>query len=591
MPVDPASASGEPRAAFMPPAELTARALGSGALVGVVLAVGNIYMGLKTGWWDSGNIFAAILGYAFFSANRARPYTVLENNVTQAAAAAVAAMPSTIGLLGAVPALALAGHTYSTWALSAWGLALGVIGVIIALPLRRRLIVDEALPFPSGIATAEVIAAAHAAGSAAIRRARALLASGVCAGLVRWFQRGRPAWIPEVLDLPGRIAGVPAASFGMGFGLSPLLLGAGALIGPAIALSVLAGALLAWGVLAPALLRHGLVAVTAGNLEPVQLWLNWPGVALTVAAALLELLRQAGTLRRALGDLRAIGRSQANSGGDNDAPLRQVMVLGGLAVAATLLLGWWIFRLHPLITLLSLAISVLLANVCARASGQTDIAPLGPLGQLTQAMLGMVERGNLVTNIAGGSVVAGDAAQTGTMLYAFKTGQILGGSPRRLIYTQLFGMVIGALVSVPAYQLVTGAFGLHSGALPAPTAIQWKTVAEVVSRGREALPAGTLLASAIAFAVGVALTLWRQRLGARGRFLPSSLALGIGFILGVNMAVTVALGALVMVLARKLRPTQTEAYAPSLAAGAIAGESLVGVLIALLIFFGILPRN
>src|SRR5712692_1749895 len=129
MPVDPAGASDEPRAATTAPAELTARALGSGALVGVVLAVGNIYMGLKTGWWDSGNIFAAILGFAFFSANRARPYTALENNVTQTAAAAVASMPATIGLLGAIPALALIGHNYSTWALAAWGLALGVIGV------------------------------------------------------------------------------------------------------------------------------------------------------------------------------------------------------------------------------------------------------------------------------------------------------------------------------------------------------------------------------------------------------------------------------------------------------------------------------
>ncbi|RUO86978.1 peptide transporter, partial [Corallococcus sp. AB018] len=137
-----------------------ARSLGMGLLIGALLAVTNLYMGLKTGLWDSGSIAAAVLGFsalAPYGRKRGVPYTPLENNLTQTAAAAVGAMPASAGLLAAIPALALLGTGVPGWGITVWGLVLGVVGVLVAGLLRRRLLEQEALPFPTGIATAELI--------------------------------------------------------------------------------------------------------------------------------------------------------------------------------------------------------------------------------------------------------------------------------------------------------------------------------------------------------------------------------------------------------------------------------------------------
>src|SRR5437016_5140807 len=98
------------------PRELSLRALVAGAGIGALLAAANLLLGLKTGFWDSGSITAALLGFALFQALGRRTFSPLENNVTQTTAAAVAAMPSAAGLLGALPALGLLGRTVPAWA-------------------------------------------------------------------------------------------------------------------------------------------------------------------------------------------------------------------------------------------------------------------------------------------------------------------------------------------------------------------------------------------------------------------------------------------------------------------------------------------
>src|SRR5438128_1888467 len=231
--------------------DLTARALISGLAVGALLCVANLYMGLKTGIWDSGHVTASILAFALASGRLGR----LENNIAQTAAVSAGAVPAAAGLLGAVPALALLGHSPPAWGVALWGLALAVLGVAFAVALRRRLLDEERLPFPTGVATAEVIEALHAGGAAARGRTRALLSGSVVGAVLGWLRDGRPAWIPGVLPMPGSLAGVPASALGFGLSTSPLLLGVGLVVGLRVALSMLLGSLLAWGVLGSWLVR------------------------------------------------------------------------------------------------------------------------------------------------------------------------------------------------------------------------------------------------------------------------------------------------------------------------------------------------
>src|SRR5260370_5747463 len=121
--------------------ELTFRAVVAGSAIGILNASINTYMGLKTGWWDAGAILASILGFTFFS-NRwfrgSTPYSVFENNITQTTAASMGAMPSAIGLLGAIPGLMLADRRFSLPQLALWGLGLGLFVAVLGLHLRAH---------------------------------------------------------------------------------------------------------------------------------------------------------------------------------------------------------------------------------------------------------------------------------------------------------------------------------------------------------------------------------------------------------------------------------------------------------------------
>ncbi|HYI02052.1 OPT family oligopeptide transporter [Hyalangium sp.] len=563
--------------------EFTPRALVAGCLIGAWLAVSNVYMGLKTGFWESGSIMAAVLGFSFLAALGRRWGStpgVLETNLTQTAASAVGAMPAAAGLLGSLPALALMGVSVPAWSVVPWGIALGVLGVLAAHLLRRRLLVDEALPFPTGVATAEVVTAMHKAGQVQEPgRARALLGAGLGSMALTWL-RDVLAWVPGMTAMPGRLAGLPASTFTWGFGWVPLALGIGMMAGLPMGLSMLLGAALGWGVLAPTLVTSQVVDSSA-SYEALVGWLTWPGVGLMVGAALVSLMGQARALLGALMDLRSLGSVGEGSG-------RWMLALALVACGAVLALGLGVFELPLLHTLLMLALVLPLCAVCARGAGQMDVAPVGQMGQLAQVASGTLVPGTAGLNVAAGSVVAGAVAPTGVSLWSLKAGLLLGASPPRQLLAQLLGVLVGAIVSVPAYLLLVKTYGLGSEALPAPSAHQFRVVAELSTQGLSGLPAYAAQAAGIGFGVGAALTLASR--GRLERFLPSPVAMGIGFILPAYFAVTIAMGGLLATLARRAQPQGLGQHVSALGAGTIGGESIMGLTIALLVWLGFIQR-
>jgi uncharacterized oligopeptide transporter (OPT) family protein len=530
--------------------------------------VANLYMGLKTGFWDSGHITASVLAFALASGRLTR----LENNTAQTAATAAGAVPAAAGLLGAVPALDLLGRSVPAWGIGLWGLALAVLGVAFGAALRRRLLEEEKLPFPTGVATAEVIELLHGGAQAAREHTRPLLQGGMAGLLLGWFRDGRPALLPSVLPVPGALSGVSMATLGIGVSTSPLLWGVGMVVGARVALSMLLGSALAWGVLGPWLVRGPLhVAATRGAIWD---WLSWPGTALMVGAASVALVQQAGSVTGALRDLRSAGRERPG-------PRLRGLLLGGAAAIATVVLGRLVFGLSPLLTVLALVLSVVGASVCARAAGLTDISPLGPMGQATQAVVGGLAPGQPAINIAAGSVVAGGSTQTGILLWSLGAGRTLGATPRNQVAAAIAGSALGAAICAPAYALFVRAYGLGSSRLPAPTGIQWKTMGEVVARGLSALPAGALPAVIVAAATGMVLAaLGSSRVG---KWLPSAMAMGIGVLVPVDYSLSFVLGAFLVRGLRGLR-----GRGPVIGAGLIAGDSLVGVTVALLTALGVL---
>jgi uncharacterized oligopeptide transporter (OPT) family protein len=552
------------------PPELTARALAAGLAVGAVLALGNAYMGLKTGFWDTGTLTATVLGFGLLSVGaraggRGRPPSPLETNVAQTAAAAAGAAPAALGLLGAVPALALLGAPAPPPALLAgFGVAAGALGVLLALGLRRRLLVEEDLPFPSGVATAELVRAVHGRG----RSGGGLVLGTGAAAAAFTALRDVAGALPASLALPFAVGGVPAASLGLGVAASPLLAGIGLVAGPRVALGLLAAAALAWAGLAPALLRAGWVA--EASYAALAGWLAWPGVGLMLGAAAPSLAGFARGLGRALSDLRAPGAASRPAAA---AALLAGVAAAGLAAAA--------FGMSPWHAALALALAPLLATACGRAAGQTDIAPLGEVGQLTLAGTALAARAAAPAAIGAGALVSGAAAQTGVGLWTLRAGRALGASPRAQGIALLAGAAAGVAVAIPAYALLAAAHGIGTAALPAPAAVPWRAIALATSEGLAGLPPSALPAAATGFAAGLALELLsRTRLG---RFLPAAGALGIGFVAPASYSAAIALGGLAAgawALAARRRAGGDAGNLQHLAAGAIAGEALAGVVIA-----------
>jgi len=555
-----------------PEPDLTVRALASGLAVGALLCIANLYMGLKTGLWDSGHVTASILAFALVGGRLSRH----ENNVAQTAACATGAVPAAAGLLGAVPALQLLGRVIPAWGIAVWGLALGILGIVFAVALRRRLLVEDQLPFPTGIATAEVIEVLHAGGAGARWRTRALLSGGAVGAVLGWFRDGKPTLVPGSLIVPGQLARVPLGTLGVGLSTSPLLWGVGMVVGPRIGLAMLAGSAVAWLALAPWLVRGPLRM--AADTAALASWLSWPGTALLVGAALVTLLQQAGALRGALRDLRSVAADPVGlpSGG---------LVVAGVSVIVVIVVGSVAFDLPPPHAALALAISVVGATVCARSAGLTDISPSGPVGQLAQAVQGWLGPGRPALNIAAGSVVAGGATETGVLLWSLAAGRALRAPVRGQVLAAFAGCALGAMLCTPAYTLLARTLVLGSSRLPSPTGVQWKATGEIVARGLGALPPASLPAVAVATGLGLLLAILGTSRAAR--YVPSGIAVGIGMLVPFDYSLAVFCGAAVVWFVARFRPGSAQ-YGAVVGAGLIAGESLVGVLAALLTSFELL---
>lgn len=181
--------------------QLSVRSIVTGMLIGGVMSISNLYVGLKTGWGLGVTITACIIAYAVFRfletvipAYRKDPFTILENYTMSSAASAAGYMASA-GLVSAFPALYLTtGRALSWWEMMVWLAAISVLGVFMAVPLKRQLINIDQLPFPTGIATAETLKSMHSAGEEAMHKARWLAWSAVAGGAGPLARRRASAW-------------------------------------------------------------------------------------------------------------------------------------------------------------------------------------------------------------------------------------------------------------------------------------------------------------------------------------------------------------------------------------------------------------
>ena len=570
--------------------QFTLRAVLGGCLLGCVVSAMNIYLGLRTGWSLGGSLIAAILGFSLFKVLPTKtPYSALENNITQTAGSAAGSMTSAAGLLAAIPAMGMLGFEFKWWQLSVWALSVAYLGVFFAVPLRRQMVLVEKLRFPTGTATAETIKAMYSSGAEALRKSKVLLGWALFAGAFTLAGHFLPALGHPPIDGLGVAFLATMSAWGFSLLLSPLMTGAGILIGPRVGASLLLGAVVSWGILGPWAQAQGFApGKTMSYADGARGWILWPGVAIMVADALTQL---ALSWRTILNTFKKRDPSAAAAvAEDASQRIPDSWWIGGLAVStvATTIVAAVVFNIPWYLTLVAIAMSSVLSMIAVRSTGETDINPIGGMGKVTQLVYGAIAPGAMGTNLMAAAITGAGASQAGDMMQDLKTGHLLGASPRHQFKAQLVGIAAGVLSCVPVYALFDAAYDIGGEEIPAPAAHAWKAMAELLAQGFEAMPPGATAAVGASFAFGVIMAVVRK-LGPKGftKWLPSGLAFGIAFIVPAYYAVAMFVGSMLLVIWERSRPVQAKDLAFAVASGLVAGEGLMGIVTAILTLLGI----
>lgn len=596
--------------------QLTWRAVVTGGLLGMLMSISNLYTTLKLGWSFGVAITACVISHAIWrlliALKLARSnMTLLENNCMQSTASAAGS--STGGTLAtAVGALLLLGGDAQRlgWVtVSIWVFFVALLGVLLAVPLKRQMINVEQLPFPSGIAAAETLRSLYAAGVESVRKAHALLASlavGVAVGLLRGF-----AVIVQEIPLSfGLFAAkgvrVTGSMLGMAFEPSLMLVAAGMIVGVRVSLTMFAGSLLNYLVLAPYVLslqdwlepsKHfvGEMEVMLGaNGEPavvrVTRWSLWLGTALMVSSGLTSFAIGWRTVARAVSRF-VRARNGVNPAldpiGHLEVPVSWMLIFGIPVAVALILLCWLALGIAPWLGALSVLLSLLIALVACRATGETDTTPIGAMGKLTQLIYAVLAPAHVSTNLITAGVTAGAAGSAADLLTDLKSGYLLGAHPRKQFLAQAAGVLFGVIAVVPAwYLLVPNRAALEAFNSPATT--MWAAVATALSRGVHTIPPSARWAIVVGSLVGMALPLLETWVPRKARQLvPSAMGLGLAFVVPFANSLAFAMGALIAWSWTRRRPSSAAMYLIPVASGLVAGESLAAALQAILANLGI----
>ena len=573
--------------------QLTWRAVLMGSLLGAVLSITNLYIGLKAGWGFGVAITACILSYAIWTTlYRLRlvrtPMTILENNCMQSTASSAGYSTGSTLVSAFAAYMLINGVLLPLPATLAWVFLVAVLGVTMAIPMKRQMINVEQLRFPSGIAAAETLRALHSVGDRAMRSARALGWAGLLALLSKFWAEGlvlvsaklAPFMIGTwVSAFNQRVLGPAWMGRTVMLTWEPMFIAAGAITGLRVSWSMLLGSVTAWMIFVP-LLQHRGVIEGSGYATLVQ-WTLWGGVACMVTSSLLSFALQWRTAVRAFTDLgRMFGRRSAAAD-----PLMAIETPSSWFITGQLIgfvglawLGHAVFGMPYWQTAVAVLLSFALALVACRVTGETDTTPVGAMGKITQLVFGGLSPGNMNVNLMSANITAAAAGSSADLLTDLKSGYLLGANPRTQVLAQFAGIFVGTAVTVLSFRLlVPDVSMLGSDLFPAPAAQTWRAVALALSKGIGSLGTVKVWSIVVGGLVGIVLTVLPLLFPKRQHLIPSPAGVGLAWTFHWYYGLLFFVGALIGWWLEKRHPQLSEEFTFPVASGWIAGESLMGV--------------
>ncbi|WP_394926197.1 OPT family oligopeptide transporter [uncultured Robinsoniella sp.] len=576
--------------------EFTPTAIILGVLLAVLFGGANAYLGLRVGMTVSASIPAAVISMGVIRVIL-RKDSVLENNMVQTIGSAGESVAA--GAIFTLPALFLWAKEWGTAAPSLLEIAIiafigGTLGVLFMVPLRKALIVQEhgTLPYPEGMACAEVLLAGEQGGA----KASTVFAGLGIAAAYKFITDGFKLFPSEVhYEIPAY------KGAGVGMDVLPALLGVGYICGPKISSYLFAGGVLGWFVLMPLIVLFGSNVTLFPATVPIAqiyqeggsfgIWSNYIkyiGAGAVACGGILSLIKSLPLIIKTFRDaIKGYGKGgAANSSIRTDQDLSMpVIIISILALAIAI----WLIPIIP-VNLFSAVLIVVFgfffATVSSRmvgliGSSNNPVSGMAIATLLISSMAlkatGQIGQSGMTAAIAIGSVICIIAAIAGDTSQDLKTGYILGATPKK----QQIGEVIGVLASAIAIggilYLLNAAWGYGSAELPAPQATLMKMVVEGVMGGN--LPWNLVFA-------GVFIALVVEVLG-----IPV-LPFAVGLYLPIHLSTPMMAGGLVRLFIEKKKGMDEKKKKNAIdggvlyCSGLIAGEGLIGILLAV---FAIIP--
>lgn len=605
--------------------ELTVRGIILGALITVIFTASNVYLGLKVGMTFASSIPAAVISMAvlkFF-----KDSSILENNMVQTQASSAGTLSSVIFVL---PGLLMMGYwqNFPFWQTMLICAAGGTLGVLFTIPLRRAMVVNSDLPYPEGVAAAEILKAGnHANGDSGVKD---IAYGGVLAGLVAFLTNG----LRVMADGASAWIQTGKAAFQLPMGFSLALLGAGYLIGIVGGIAMLIGVILTWGVAVPYFTMSGDIAADASLIDATMVvWktkVRFIGVGtIGIAAIWTLLILMKPMIEGMVHSFRMLKGGQAESEHRVDIDLSPKTMIYILIATVVLI----VISLHHFIAAapISPELSILLVVVCtflavfigffvAAASGYmaglvgSSSSPISGIGIISVIVISLVlvsigNASGLFETVDGqkfltaltlftASIVLTTATISNDNLQDLKTGLLVDATPWRQQVALIIGCFVGALVIAPVLEILYHAYGF-SGALPRPDmdpsqalSAPQATLMTTISQGifTNKLEWTYILTGVGLGAVLITIDAFLKKVSNKVFGLPV-IAVGIGIYLPPSINMPVIVGAFlawimtrhIAKLGNKEVSAKAERFGTLFSAGLIVGESLMGVILAFII--------
>lgn len=597
--------------------EITWQSIVGALLVSTLISMAYPYIVLKLGMGPNVSVLAAFLGALFLSvtARRTRGQNAFQNNIIQSAATSAAStafmciVAAAFGYLEMNESVDLK-MVITPWEMFTWLSCSGAIGVLLTVVFRRYFVDDPEMIFADGVAAAETIVVLdHGAGN----RLK-VLGVGAAVGVVVAFLR----------DGVGKLATLGLAMrYSVGFEWSVLSIGTGMLIGLNVGLSMLLGTVVVWvfgpmvmriagpsiidNSIAPQYLDQMHALAKAGTLTDAQtallhqhggmmsnylsgehfaivlLWFMWPATSLMICAALTAVALKWRSIATMFKNMTAPRQKTAER---VDVSLKTIIILSAVLTVLLAYVQYEHFRMPYWQTVLAVICGLPLILVGVRVLGETNSGPVSLMANTLQAIYRLFSPA-IGHNLVAAGMAGNINSQGEGLMQVYKTGKMVGSTPRVLTWVQFWAIPIGAAAVAIMYPLLIHHYGLGGDGLAAPTGLKLANMAVLMSKGIAAFPPGALLWTVIAAVAGVVMTLAKDTLG--WRWVPSAAGFGFALILPGTLNIPIAFGAVVAWIWSKTKPESFEANDITLASGFIGGEALVaGLILPILFYFGLM---